>query len=397
MKPHQNSGPYYSNQGRMVYTPAAPVDMSATTYLTVEWRMSFYGTTDRVRMSARADGAELTAVATRAAGSNIVTTFVCPDASVAVFEFEPTGNMVSHNPEGVGASTSSTLSLFQVERTNVAPVSGTARQSGRSVAVLGSARTPGSLELSHATSALGDVIVYTGPLGGGYNPALRTQLTSTAGTTDTGTVSGAYSNTPTVTYSVPAASLPTGGYVLMARVKYGSSADVALPWTAQTKIGANTFGPQLSGTRTHALTTSYRLVTLGGVTLPPTAVQSSSAGVVELTVTAGATTIDEVWLFYVGDGAALTVVSAGTATPAAGGSSSRMWIDSPSLSYPRPAVWVGTLADRSDARHAGPDATSWGLHDFTPGDMRLFVVTSNALSADVSLSYFPRWFTHAGR
>ena len=63
---------------------------------------------------------------------------------------------------GDGIQTALVRSLYvdNINRTDIKPTIGTARQLLRSVPVAGSARAPGSLAIEHSTNALGDVLVY---------------------------------------------------------------------------------------------------------------------------------------------------------------------------------------------------------------------------------------------
>lgn len=296
-----------------------------------------------------------------------------------------------------------TVTLALLLRTNQSPFTGTGRQQFRSLVVGGSARTQGSLQIAHDTAALGDVLVFTNEDdGSGYQPACR-QYRAAGGavTPDTSTASGSLSpldgGTPE-TYDVPARAVPSGTYAILARVKMRTgSATPLLTVTAATR-GGGIDSTVRSTARFSPLTTTWTIVEIGRLTLPPTAVPSGSSSVVRLKASASAAVdIDELWIFNV-DVGALSWVRAGTGAPATFGASNRLWLDTATLDRPRPSVWLGTQADRSDARHAlgFPEIESSGTHIFPPGPVNLFTVTTGAENAAASLDYYRSWTNNAG-
>lgn len=293
--------------------------------------------------------------------------------------------------------------VHSIERTNVDPFVGTGRQQFRSLVVGGSARTQGSLQIAHDTDALGDVLVYTNSDDqSGYQPACRQYRTAGGTVTpDTSTASGSRSPLDAATpetYDVPARAVPQGTYAIMGRVKMRTgSASPLLTVTAATR-GGGIDSTVRSTARFAPLTTAWSIVEIGRLTLPPTAVPSGSSSVVRLKATASAAVdIDELWIFNVDIGV-LTWVKAGTGTPATFGASNRVWLDTATVDRPRPSVWLGTQADRSDARHAlgVGECETPGTHIFPPGPVNLFTVTTGAENAAASLEYYRSWANNAG-
>lgn len=291
------------------------------------------------------------------------------------------------------------LRVLDITRTNVLPFVSTSRQQFRSVTVGGSARTEGSLQLAHEEDALGEVLVYTNAEdGSGYQPPCRRHRTAGgAVTTDTATMSGAYeplnSGTP-FTVDIPAASVPAGTYSILGRVRASGSLTALLTVAASTLVGSHELGQRVES-RFLSLTTAWAIGEIGRITLPPVAVRPTTSTFVRIEVeTTSAVDLDELWIFNTDIGA-LTWVSCGTGTPEAGGASNRLWVDTATLDWPRPALWLGTAADRSDSRHAlGSEVKSLGTHTFPPGIVNVFSVSA-AEDVAASLTFSKRWANNA--
>lgn len=296
--------------------------------------------------------------------------------------------------------------MRSLQRQNTLAVSGTARQQRRTVQVAGSARTQGSLSVSHESSALGSALVYTWPSAGGsdYMPPLRSRRISGGTLTgDASLVSGARDNLDTtVVYEVPAASLIPGTHLLMARVRSDTNGNQTIGFGVTTNIGGVDLNPT-TGSRVVGFGTTptvWRNVVIARLVLPTAGVPVGSNATVRVAINATAPAasnidLDEAWLFNTSVGE-MTWVECGTGTPAAGGPSNRLWIDSATTDRPAPMVYRGTAADRSDAFYPGNvDFPSTANHEFSPPLVNVFTVTSNAENAAVSLEHFARWQTHA--
>ncbi|GAB3776796.1 hypothetical protein FB382_004345 [Nocardioides ginsengisegetis] len=387
LNPFNDYGGHYRAQGSLVYTPASPVDMSVTTFLQVDWDIDFYGYADRP-VQVFADGLELTMLSSVAVPGTPYTrtTFLCPDASVASFRIKGPRSM--HSVDGSGGPVAGSLVVDQLVRTNQAPSTSTLRQKVSSIPICGSARTQATLKVEHASSALGYTMVHTYPdLGDGYTPDLRRWRTASgAVTSDSSLISGSrnvWNGGVATVYTIPLRILRPGPYLFAARVRRTSGTGVAV----------------LNGTSVNFPASNvWQTVPIGiyevGDHLPNTAFSYI------LTLAAGTNTpsieIDEGWFFYVGDDAALTRIDLGTGSPSASGSSNRLFLKTPSTARPYPSMWRGTLADESDSRNAVVDTDAWGDHQAAPTALTVFTVTSNALDAQVSATYRPRWHTHAG-
>ena len=297
------------------------------------------------------------------------------------------------------------LNVLDISRTNVDPFIGSGRQLIRAFTVGGSARTTGSIQLEHETDALGQVLVYTNSDdGSGYQPPSRQErVDGGAVTVDAATASGARSPLNGVTpetYDRAARTLTPGVYAVVARLRgFGGFSGLAgVFWRAYTRVGSTNHG-QVSNSLNDGLITvddtDWGIYSLGTALLPPVALPPGSDSFIRLDLrSTQAVEVDDMWLFNLTTGA-LTWVDCGTGTPAAGGASNRLWVDTASLDWPRPAVWVGTEADRSDARHAvGNEILSPGTHLLEPGVVNLFTY-SNAANVAASARYARRHQFHA--
>lgn len=283
------------------------------------------------------------------------------------------------------------IRLLDLSRSNVIGEDGTNRQLTRTLDVAGSMRTPASLAVEDETNALGTVLVYTSPsVAGIAQPNLRQFRVGGASTSVGTNVSGFSSDLGTLhSFDVPITQLCPGGYVLMARVSDTAGAK-SLTWAAKSRQGSTSLADGQAGTTPFTATGSYQVVQVARMNLPPRKLGPDGVVRIELS---GTSTLDEAWLFNIDTGR-LTWVECGTVGPAAGGSSNRLWLDSPTLESPSPAVYRGFAADRSDSMHVGSEMLSLGNHEFVPPAMNIFTVTTNSQASAVTLSSYPRFHSH---
>lgn len=295
------------------------------------------------------------------------------------------------------ATTTTSLRVFDISRSNVLGTQASGKQLARTVAVAGSARTQASLALEDSANALGETLVYTCPAAAGLvTPNIRQFLSSgNATTVDSTAINGTYTDFSALhTFDIPATGLSPGGYLLLARLKFnGAATGRVVTWAARSRMGSTDLSDPQTGTSSHTLTTLWSIKPIGTMTLPPKKLGISGTVRIELQSVAS-TRFDEAWLFNLETGR-LTWVFCGTASPSAGGSSNRLWLDSPTVASPVPAVYMGTSTDRSDSYHAGSEMYSFGNHEFIPPSMNVFTVTTNSIATSLTLSHYPRWHTHA--
>lgn len=296
------------------------------------------------------------------------------------------------------------LSVDYVERTNVPPGLGSARQLIRTIDVPGAAPTEGSLRIEHDTSALGTVLAYTwrDDADTGWAPPLMPWLTSGGATPDTARVSGQSVNvTGATTFEVPA-TMPAGSFVLLALMKSDSPQDVAFGYTLRTKIGANYVGPTVTGEIPVDFDSTGWVVKspTGLLHLPTLPLAPETDAVLEITIQClmgiDVIHLDEAWLLNTDIGQ-LSWLSVGSGAPAAGGNSNRVWINSRTLDRPRPEYLIGTAADGSDAYGALANTQLMfpTEHVWDAGTVNVLTVTTNALYAEASFDCYDRWPFHA--
>lgn len=394
-----------SAQPSLVLTPGSPVDMAAFPFFVIKWRIPYpLGTFDPAP-AVYADGSPLGRVASTYDNATgfYTSTYSCPDASVASLRIQ-SGRVTSYSGGGI---TTGTFNVTEVSKSDVAPSASTKRQKVTAAEIPGSARTPASLSVSHASSALGNVLVYTCPeLATGYTPALSTWVL-TAGTTVSGTISGSeFSATSSARFEVPARTLPAGEYQLIAHARRNSSASpgpVTFTSSCQVFVGGVAVDPIQSRITVHSLanvaaTTPRGYISLGSFTLPPTDLPEGTAATVRVTIDddLSLAAYDEAWLFYMPDdgSTALSQVDCSTGTPAAGGPSNRLWLQAADVDYPYPRALVGTQADFSDARGVSGLVSNWSEHNVPAGPNFAFVVTPGAEDAVTEWSGYARWHTH---
>jgi hypothetical protein len=380
------------------------VDFTATQYVTADVSVP----NANPEFAATVDGIALTQVAATLLSSTggvyiYRVTWRSRDTSASTLALSAIGTVTV---PAWSSYTTPTFVIDNVQRSNQVPVGGNSsrRQLLRSVNVTGSARTTGSASIQHPTAGLGDLTFYTSrELNNGYSPDLSRWLDLTTGASNVaaaGNVSGrsfdSVGGSP-IAFNVPATSLPAGPHLLTFR---GSTvAAQTITWTASTVVGGVAVNTQTGTANSPGGGTNSR-INLGVVTLPTVDIADGSAAVVRIALQSpAAITVDEAWSYYLGDDAALTQVTCGTGTPALGSVHNRVFLNAPSLlNGGRPQLLVGTAADGSDAYHPGyPAIVSWGSHSFAPPMMTMFVVTSGAVDAQVTLRHRPAWFTHAGQ
>lgn len=269
---------------------------------------------------------------------------------------------------------------------------GTSRQLSRSLSIGGTARAMGIIDIKH-TSALGDTLIWSGPPACAV-PALRRRRVDGAGELgDTSMVSGAYEDIGVTEWAahVPLRAVPAGAYLVMARLlATDSNGEHDVEVRAQTRIDTSdttqvAVGPVFTINATADLSTStYRILPLGVMHLPPAEVAAGSDGVVRVVLSGVGVRLDEAWIFNITDGS-LTFVSSADKV---------LRITSPTLEDPRRRVWTGP----SDLAlyDAGSKAAMRDEHLFTPGEWAAFTVTTGAQNAAVTVTYDKRWHSNAG-
>lgn len=367
-------------------TRTAVTSMTGTPYLLLD--MSISGGSS-VRWTAQVDGVTMS-VAYR---SGNLTYYNMP-TGVTSFTALKVQALSDGSP---GFPVSTILTINDVSKAATLPALGSLKQAARTMTVGGSVPTSGSIQVaSPSATVLGTVLVYTSPLSAaGYTPALRTFRTAgNTVSTSSGAVSGSVEALVTsgvsagvITYITP--RLPEATYVVVARFNVAGAATTVNVSFASS--GTNGISAALS------LPSGFSWATIGAIALPDAqlAPEAAISSGLQFSGT-GPTTVqlDELYLFDVTHGT-LTMVNVGST----GGSPTRMWIDAPDVdpSRNRPAIYVGTAADRSNAIGAAmATVLSFGDHDLDPNGSNMFTVTDGVDNAVVTASFYHRWLTHAG-
>lgn len=368
--------------------------LTAGRYLTVTWQATYSpsGLTMQLNSSPTQYGSP---IATVVSGGWTTTYFTIP-AGVTTSNFFA----FYANPNGA----TGTLSIDKIAMWTDVPFFGSARQKAMSLVPGGSVRTQGSIHVSHASSALGQTIVYTYPAGIGYLPPLRPwRVQSQSVTTDAAMLSGARNLLgPTSTeYQMPASAAPVGRVEVWARIRATLATGLAdITWKVASQIGGTSLPYEVRTTAYNfAVLNTWYLVNLGASYSPPNQVGPAwfvRVGIQDLASGSKGLEVDEAYMFAT-DSGSLTVLDCGTGAAAAGGPSRHLRIDAPTPEVPMGAIFRGHSEDRSDDFHAGEYAQTWGTHDFDPTGTAVFVVTGDATDAVTSLEHYRRYNTFVSR
>jgi hypothetical protein len=286
-----------------------------------------------------------------------------------------------------------TLDIDRVDITNQLPFSGTTRQKAATLIPGGSAPTEGSIHVSHASSGLGSVLVYSSKSGLGYQPFLRPWRNSgtETPTADATRISGFRELITTgVDFLIPAATVPPGRYQLWAHL--GNSAAGTYPVTYSSRSSMATMGGQFDPDQAGstlvnwATASTYVTVPIAELVLPTS--RMGADGQVRIALNAGGYVgmyFDEAWLFNMDQGS-ITAVEVGTAK--------HLWIDAPTVDDPTGGLFIGQDADRSDQIWP-PNAIVPMNHTFDPDGSYIVTITSGALDAATELTHYKRWHSNA--
>lgn len=380
-------------------TLTTAITTSSTKFLVIDWKPE--STAGAPDFRAYGDGTILPLMAQYAsptAGYTRSWVYVAA-ASIAVLLLESRSTIDADKPAFIRS-----IYVDNINRTDVQPSFGSSRQSIRTVDVAGSARTQGSLTVEHASSALGDVIVYTFPDGDGFNaytPPLRQYRVAGGAvvSADAARVSGSSDNIKggVSTFDIPVANLIPGMHTLVTRMS--SSPPETLTWTVATRVNGTQIGSTATGAVTMPDTSgTYANRAITQISLPTVDLaEPVTNAVIRVTLTTtgtGTGSLDEAWLFNTTIGR-LVMVSCGTGAAASGGPARRLFIEPGTVTQPGPTLRIGHASDWSDAFYPVGAVSSWQFPQFVPPRARAFVVTSNATEPSVTLRHYPRWDLNA--
>lgn len=278
------------------------------------------------------------------------------------------------------------LQVRNMARSDIAP-NVTSHQMARILEVGGTERTPASIHVTSTDGAadLGLTFVHTSPEdGSGYSPPLRRWRTAGGTVVSGGPFSG--SREPidsSFVASVPTASIPRGGYQLVANLRSAVSATSPVYYAVRTQLPDGSLMGEVSGKQSVEFTANVwtTAVLFEDLALPSV---RTAAGFVKIDIGAVGVEIDEAWLFRMDDDCALTYVNV---------TSPNLWLDSAGQSSPVPTVWVGDGRDTST--HPGTLLAGMGAHVLSPDGTAVFVATAAATNPMVSAEFFKRWHSNA--
>lgn len=386
----------------LVMTRTGSITTSSTRYLVLDWKLGpgtvLYPGTSISAISVSGTVSKVAEAASPTLGYTRTWWYVPVATSLASVQFSVATNDVS--------STVRQLVLDNLDRSDVRPASGSAKQQQRSLDISGSAPSSGSISVQHATSALGDVLLYTCPDdGSGYSPPLRNYMSFGASVATDATAASGFTNHagPTIVtlYDIPAKNLPEGEYLIVCRCRSTTATLSSATFFAQALNNNVAAGTQyVTPPQVIPNTAAPTFIRFGMMHLPTMLQSSNDASIVRVGINNNTASsdllVDEVYLFNMTTGR-LSQVACGTAAPTFGGTSNRLWLDAPTVeNQGLGALWRGTAADRSDAEGAYQDALSPTVHKFAPGTLKVFSVAMNPTTAvDVAYRYRPAWQMNA--
>lgn len=368
------------------------VAMSGSPYLRVTARGTSPSNADGIRVYARATGA---GTATELSPVAVVpsTAFVGNEYYFETGDFDQL-KVEYYTSSGGSPAYPASLNVVQIERTDTIRSTSTTRQRSRTAVVGGSAPTQAAIQLfDDDPAALGsDILVHTSS-NAAWQPALRADclVSSESPSPDASAASGSINDLTTpMVFRIPGARFTGGRYALMARAEVATTASVS--WSAKMvdADGDPIMSSNIVATGAASLPATsgaYVVSGLGAVDLPVVTVEGDQ--MVELALTGnGNVTVDEVWLFSLHDGVLTWVRNLPSAT----------WIEirSPQLGAERPSVYAGTGAVGKDGECVDWACASFGTHQFTPGLMQVYTVTTSSEASQSDMRFYKRYLDHVG-
>ncbi len=288
--------------------------------------------------------------------------------------------------------------VFGISVTDQLPFDGSRQQRSFTAMVPGTARTAANLrvELNGGSSYVEpDFLLFTAPTEAAIAPPMRKYLSSSAEVTQHAVpVSGARQqlSTPSV-YSIPAANIPPGAHLIVARVNRGPGVEAGIETIGWSTSINNVYADESTSTVGEVqviLNGFWKNLELGVVDLPGGVLAADTSAAIDLTITGSANVgLDEVWLFNLDTGVLtwLTDLDEGDEQPSA------YEIRSATIDQPRPDWRVGAVGTSAEDISVAGRAKSAGVHEFLPGLMDVFIVTAGGYYQTVTAKFYDR-FAH---
>lgn len=251
-----------------------------------------------------------------------------------------------------------------------------------------------------AGAGLGKTVIYAGPVE--YAPGLRANLKVSGGSLTRSSAPHFYKGADSADwqqldgaiFGVPAADLPAGDYAFVAHIyNDNASAQTLLPTlTVTTLIGGNIIDTAPVGSMGVTVGASAEaLVSLGSVTIDRAGItpgaESSTTINVAVDDVPGLVYIDELFALRIAPGSSLTMLDAGSGTPALGTAHSLVSVAASPRPDQVPAVARGLASDATKAIGPGADLAQMEPPMLWPGDNFVFVASAaidDSLSADIT-------------
>lgn len=371
-----------SRSPRAVWTPPAPVSLVDRQYVSIDYDYDYEATRQVPYLLTNYGYATLVSV-----GVGTVR------ASRATWHID--GTSLTDAELGINLPTGRRFDVALVTASNVPPHAGSTKQTSRTIEVQGSVRTQGefmvSAEYGGLGTGLGTVLIHTSASpGAGAVPSLREhRVSGSAPIIGSDSISGHREDfSVPVVCEVPASRFEAGSHQMIASLYTGTAATYSITVVAQAVTpGGVLIGPAETTTQTVTFTVvGYQRFALANISLPTVDLPPGSTALIRFTLSSPSSALqfDDAWPFNLDTGS-LTWVEAGL--------SQRIWIENATARRPRPAIYVGDAADKSDAYHPSSRVMAWEQHEFK-GATAVYVIASGTDAAAATFSYYPKSNTH---
>lgn len=180
-------------------------------------------------------------------------------------------------------------------------------------------------------------------------------------------------------YRVPARQVPPGLYTLMTRVKSATTQTVTISQATSVKHSGADYGVEIKSRQVTLSAGQWTWVDLYDAQLPSVPLPPNSAAEVQVSIGCDkAIDLDDTYMVSVDSGATVRVDC---------GTNRHLWMDGPTIENPRPTIWVGPNADKSQARHIEMSKVAlWKVMHLVPGRANVYSDT-DATDAAIDAAY----------
>lgn len=302
----------------------------------------------------------------------------------------------------LGAAGFGNLIVRDLSKASGPPLMGSGRERSFLLYTPGTARTEVDLlvEAGGGGNLGEECFIFTAPQGKALSPPLRTKYQTApvggAVTPDVAMISGSRNNYNGTVYTIPAAALPPGTYLMIARVNRTSGVStILLNWTASLSGASwySTVNDQTGQIDATYLNATFVNVTMGILELPPVRLPANTTANVTISFSTGASNIqvDETWLYNLDTGVLSQIT-----TKVGASNASRLLAASATVDRPRPAWYLGTAGSDVNDVDCTSRMPSVGRHVLMPGLTEVFValMTGGATNQTITGTGYDRYHTH---